>query len=559
MRVKKPLKSVTLTVAFHGVTEVDKSFVPFFIASRDIFTGDLQDGLRSFLFGFSFPHINLPPTSVRPFISYSFLAKLSIELPTNLPAEGSSVSQGSNSELLEYRSMPLRIDFIPYVDPALETPLVSRKPSMRKRKPHEKHPFKRPITPSTPTIDLGSTAPSPKPTNPKMRGPKLTLTTADISSTASSNSTPVIDKPHPSVLSSAITRTTRITDAENNTIAKLTVEMPASRFLPGEDIVMRLTLQIREGMQPPKGLGARVVESRCLASEKPGQRELESHMNDEEHEPPKMEICGKESFRVLTSKKFLLRHNNMVPIQETGGIRSNNSAEAASEKQDTGLVGGRELVEMMMVTLPPFQTFIADSLLPTSMLPLGDPKLDEPLPESPILTDIPPKIVFNGKGKYAVSDNISIRGSPSATKVAHLYFKVAHFVQITIPMNGPSMWFKLGINTVVEDLDVTVPIIIGNKNPNKSTVMTPKYSLPEVRLNTPDNGSTKRVLLFGNGEGASSMMTRSSRSNSKSSGSDGRAPTIGTTGSGAGLGWKHGEKFLTLRETSLRPEFVRDL
>jgi hypothetical protein len=39
MRVKKPLKGATVSVAFHGVTEVNKMLVPFITAESRLYTG----------------------------------------------------------------------------------------------------------------------------------------------------------------------------------------------------------------------------------------------------------------------------------------------------------------------------------------------------------------------------------------------------------------------------------------------------------------------------------------------------------------------------------------
>jgi len=39
MRVKKPLKGATVSVAFHGVTEVNRALVPFIAAESQLYAG----------------------------------------------------------------------------------------------------------------------------------------------------------------------------------------------------------------------------------------------------------------------------------------------------------------------------------------------------------------------------------------------------------------------------------------------------------------------------------------------------------------------------------------
>jgi len=499
----------------------------------------IQEGLRSFLFAFRFPHINLPPTSDRPLISYSFSAKLAVD---NRPDSRETLPFSHTTEIMEYRTKPLRMAFIPYVDPSLETPLISKKPSMRKKKSSDKNSFKKPDNRSAHTLyppgSPGSPAMGSGGSTPKIRGPKLTLTTADIPLSASSNSTPVIDKPHPSILSSAIERTTRITDDNNNTIAKLTIEMPSSRFLPGEDIAMKLTLQIRDGLPLPKGLGARVVETRALAGESPDGEALERQQDDDredENQPLRMKVVGKEHLRVLTGKKFILHHSEMVTIKP----ETKKDGESPPYNQDNGLAGGLEVVEMMTVSLPSFQTFITDSLLPTTTLPLGDPRNNNDIPESPTPTSPNPKIVLNGsttnsrKGKSIDNTNAIIAKSRS------LYFRVSHLVQITIPMSSGSHWYSSPLRSALGDLEVTVPIILGNKNPK---ITRP----PEVKLVAPELGSSSSGRR-GSPAGEGSSSYSSTRSNS----GVGNAPEGTST-------WKKGMKFLTLREAPTRPQFVVD-
>lgn len=510
-RVKRPLKGITLSIKFYGGTEVNGNYVNFITAAHDLFSGDLiQEGPRSFLFAFEFPPINLPPTSQTPLISYSFQAKLAFD---DRPDSKETLPFSHTSEIMEYRTKPFKIAFMPNVDPSLEMPLVSRKPSMRKKRSASLHKKSEarlsaqtiypPGSPNSPTFGPGSTT-------PKMRGPKLTLTTVDLDDVASSNSTPVIDRPHPSSLSSAIERTTRITDDDNNTIAKLTIEMPSSRFLPGESIGMKLTLQVNEGIQLPKGMGVRVVEGRSLCAESADGEAAEKSENDEEQDPDlvKMKNVGGEQLRVLTSKKFMLHLETSTVIKE-------------NKAQDSGMAGGKELVEMLSVTLPPFETFITNALLPTAILPLGDPRsADDTLSDDPSPSSWRPKLVINGKGKSVESSSAQ---SPAVMEARGLYFRVQHLVHITVPMveQHHSHWYSKANRQAnapsASDLEVTVPIIMGNKNP----VAKP----PELRLN---------MKTFEPSEGSSSASSAATRS------------------------WKQGMKFGNLRESMVRPAFVVD-
>ncbi|KAA8911542.1 hypothetical protein FN846DRAFT_773973 [Sphaerosporella brunnea] len=489
-RVKRPLKGITLSIKFYGGTEVNGNYVNFITAAHDLFSGGGPPQL---------------PVRVRV---------PSDQPPTHFPdASHLTLPFSHTSEIMEYRTKPFKIAFMPNVDPSLEMPLVSRKPSMRKKRSASLHKKSEarlsaqtiypPGSPNSPTFGPGSTT-------PKMRGPKLTLTTVDLDDVASSNSTPVIDRPHPSSLSSAIERTTRITDDDNNTIAKLTIEMPSSRFLPGESIGMKLTLQVNEGIQLPKGMGVRVVEGRSLCAESADGEAAEKSENDEEQDPDlvKMKNVGGEQLRVLTSKKFMLHLETSTVIKE-------------NKAQDSGMAGGKELVEMLSVTLPPFETFITNALLPTAILPLGDPRsADDTLSDDPSPSSWRPKLVINGKGKSVESSSAQ---SPAVMEARGLYFRVQHLVHITVPMveQHHSHWYSKANRQAnapsASDLEVTVPIIMGNKNP----VAKP----PELRLN---------MKTFEPSEGSSSASSAATRS------------------------WKQGMKFGNLRESMVRPAFVVD-
>lgn len=504
--------------------------------------------------------MNLPPTSDNPLISYTFSAKLTLDPPPDYISEASAAASGG--EITEYRSKNLHIYFIPYVDPALEVPRVARQPSMTRKRSKEKQNVA--LTPKTNTHTLNLSSASSSLATPvggaKIPKPKLTLTTADLPITASHNSTPVIDKPNPATMSSHIVRITRITDDDNNTVAKLRVELPKSRFLPGDDIAARIILQLKSGISMPKGFGARVIETRYLAVENrvPDEDNDETtDLDDSDKELSKMKNLGPQETRVLAGKKFVLPDDvTIIPPETFADIarkskRTNEDETADQTYNDASLGGGKELVFPVKVTLPQFKTFISESLLPTTTIPLGDPRhpagsFDDYSPHSGSTASkgrSTPRVTVDGKGKHSSSAS-KWRSESLQSNTSEMYFTVAHSLQITVPTMHAS-WFKRpsGASVALGDLDVIVPIILGNKNP----ASTSKYRTPEVRLNAPES-SDKSYLSEGSSQRSFRSVSRSSRSNSIAAGEP-----WNTSG-----GWKEGQRFLTMRETNLRPQFVVD-
>ncbi|CCX33483.1 Similar to hypothetical protein [Tuber melanosporum Mel28]; acc. no. XP_002838409 [Pyronema omphalodes CBS 100304] len=458
-RVKKPLKGITVSVTWAGTTEIEGKPIRFISADANVYQGDLiKEGFRSFLFAFKFPHINLPPTSENPLIQYTFQAKLAVD---NRPDSKETLPFSHTTEIMEYRTKPLRISFIPYIDPSLQLPPLSKKPSVHKKQrsipssPRSSHSAgKRPENRSQHTIlspdsPVGSSSGN---RTPKMRGPKLTLTTADLDPiiTVSDHSTPFTEKPYISTLSSAITRSFSLVGDNDETIAKLTADLPVSRFLPAEPIKINLTITVNDGVPLPKGLGARIVETRCLVEESPDGEPIEQNPQEDFDEdmmkpPLRVKTVGKEQLRVLTGEKFLLP-------------RVSNT---------------NELKQSFSVVLPDFQTFIADSLLPTAVLPLGDPTRDS---ESPLT----PNTDISGK-----TDDADLH----RVKRAHeLYFRVHHLVQITVPMPSGTHWYNTAKG--LGELEVTVPIILGNKKPGSTTQFTQSKIRSEIRIFGSDEQTT---------------------------------------------------------------------
>lgn len=521
--IKKPLKSMALTVTFNGVAEVDKYLFTFLNISHEVYIGDFQEGLRTFLFGFNFPYLNLPPSSRNPQIVYSFIAKL-----TDASTGPTDDNSSAKSKISEYKSKPLEIFFIPYIDPSLNSPHVPRigtSPNQSNGKGKGVEHIKE----ESVNTALSQTGPGSSATAAK---PKLTLTTADLPVSASSNSTPIIDKPR--FLDSSITKSSRIMDDDNNTVAKLTVDLPKTKFLPDEEIVLRLRLTVKDGEPIPKGFGVRVIERRFLAridcdgDNEDGDGEDEGHQRD-------MKIVGKKQSKVLAGRKFTLRPEEARTVREVVIDTSDSQA-----RSDSRLKGGKVIELPIKVKLPTFQTFINDFLLPTATLPLSP--LDIAL-DSGNSGSIPsPTYTEKGKGKSPALSPITTTPT-TTTSISinsvnkNLNFVVDHVLQVTVPTSGSGGWFKKS-TPVAKDLEVLVPIVLGNINP----VATGRRKVPELRLNALEE------IRYGGGAGSVQSSGRSSFGSGSGAGAPSSKPT----------NWKEGERFLTLKETDVQPFFSSD-
>lgn len=497
---------------------------------------DINEGLRTFLFGFNFPYLNLPPTSRSPQLGYSFTARLS---------NGTAVddSASTKSRMLECKSKPLEIIFIPYIDPSLDSPHIPRtssKVSSKERNGKGKgvESIKENPVNNAECPVHGAMGPS------GIAKPKLTLTTADLPSSASSNSTPIIDKSrsiNPSIIMSA-----RIKDDDNETVAKLTVELPKTKFLPDDEIVLRLRLTVRDPGAVPKGFGVRVVERRFFSRDN-SESDEEGTESDEEEHPQEVEVVGKKHSKVLAGRKFIIHPEDAYTVKET---KANSSDAGGEEAEDAALKGGSEVEKPIKVRLPTFQTFINDFLLPTATLPLG---------ASNFVMDSPPPIEdrsdsgYSGKGKgkgkgkspaHSPAVNFPTTAPTNSTDRC-LNFVVSHILQVTVPINGSSNWFKKS-TSATRDLEVAIPIVLGNMNP----LALSRKKLPELRLNALEE------IRYGSGVGSSRSSGRSSFGSASGTGGPSGAG-IATAPSKAPT-WKEGERFLTLKETDVHPFFAKD-
>lgn len=451
-------------------------------------------------------------------------------------------SASMKSKMLEFKSKPLEIIFIPYIDPSLSSPHILRiSPRSRKGKGVEsikEKPVNNTDCPVHGAMGLSGVA-----------KPKLTLTTADLPSSASSNSTPIIDKPRS--LNPSTTKSVRIKDDDNKTVARLTVELPKTKFLPDDEIVLRLRLTVRDPGTIPKGFGVRVVERRFFARVGSESDEEGSESDDEEH-PREMKVVGKKQSKVLAGRKFTIHPEEAYTVQETKA----SGSDADGEDEDAALKGGKEIEQPIKVRLPSFQTFINDILLPTATLPLGPS--DVVMDSAPAIGNVEARSdsVYSGKGNgkgkgKSTAHSPAVSSPTTATSVSMnpankgLNFVVSHILQVTVPMNGSGNWFKKS-TSATRDLEVAIPIVLGNINPLASS----RKKTPELRLNALEE------IRYGSGVGSSRSSGRSSFGSSSGAGGP-SAPGVGATSNKMPT-WKEGERFLTLEETDVHPFFAKD-
>ncbi|KAG0638701.1 hypothetical protein HOY80DRAFT_1046908 [Tuber brumale] len=556
--IKKPMTGMTLTITFTGAAEVEKNLATFLSISHELYSGDFQEGFRTFLFGFNFPHLNLPPTSASPLVHYSFVAKLT--RTGAIEDDNSSIG----SRISEFKSKPLEIVFIPYIDPALEFPPLPRLlPQVFPAK--DKNSKGKGVDTAS---SLKSVSGAESPTNNsdigplKVPKPKLTLTTAELPLTASSNSTPIIDKPRP--IDTSVLRTVCMKD-DGKIVARLTIELQKTRFLPDDEISLLMQFAIKEGDTMPKGFGIRVVEKRCLARMDPDVTQDGAASDDDEDSLPKLNVIGKERTKVLTGGKFAIHPDNIRNVK-LADLNIPDRAESAGAHQERGdetaahrnLLGGKKIEMPIRIRLPSFKTFISDILLPTVALPLGSLLACDPVPRIGPIDGIPSSspsssIHRNNKGK---SPMISSTPSPTtpASSINHnlpplppnlgLSFVVAHVLQVIVPTS--TSWLKKPTSTS-KDLEISIPIVLGNINPHAAL----RRKAPDFRMSVLEE---RRY-----GAGGSSSSRSSSRKGSVGSVS-GYGVASGSGGGGGGGrvtgGWREGERFLTLKETEIRPGFI---
>ncbi|CAZ82600.1 unnamed protein product [Tuber melanosporum] len=540
--IKKPMTGMTLTITFTGAVEVDKNRATFLSISHELHSGG------------RIPHIPLR-LQLSPSQSPTYI----YEPPNSLLDDNSSIG----SRILEFKSKPLEIVFIPYIDPALEFPPLPR--LLPQVFPSKDKNSKGKGVDTAPSLKSVSGAESPTNSSDigplKVPKPKLTLTTAELPLTASSNSTPIIDKPRP--IDTSVLRTVCMTD-DGKIVARLTIELQKTRFLPDDEISLLMQFAIKEGDTMPKGFGIRVVEKRCLARMDPDIIQDEAAGDDDEDSLPKLNVIGKERTKVLTGGKFAIHPDNIrnVKLADLNIPDRTESAVTSREKGDEpaahrNLLGGKKIEMPIRIRLPSFKTFISDILLPTVALPLGSLSACDPAPRigpiDGIPSSSPPSSTHrNNKGK---SPMVSSTPSPTtpASSINHnlpllppnlgLSFIVAHVLQVTVPTS--TSWLKKP-TSISKDLEISIPIVLGNINPHAAL----RRKAPDFRMSVLEE---RRY-----GVGGSSSSRSSSRKGSVGSVS-GYGVASGSGGGGGGRatgGWREGERFLTLKETEIRPGFI---
>ncbi|RPB00974.1 hypothetical protein L873DRAFT_1678550 [Choiromyces venosus 120613-1] len=546
--IKKPMTGMTLTVTFTGVAEVDKNLATFLSISHDLYSGGRISNIPL--------RLQLSPSQSPTHIC---------EPSNSLLDDNSSIG----SRISKFKSKPLEIVFIPYVDPALEFPPLPRlvpqvfpaKDKNSKGKGVDTASLSKSVSGAESPTNGSNTGPL------KVPKPKLTLTTADLPLTASSNSTPIIDKPRP--IDTSVLRTVCIKD-DGKVVARLTIELQKTRFLPDDEMSAFMQLAIKEGHTMPKSFGVRVVEKRCLARMDPDIAQ-DGAASDDDEDSPKLNVIGKERTKVLTGKKFTIHPDDIRNVQPVDvnipkRTKSTNTPEGTGEAAadepvaHRNLLGGKKIEMPIRIRLPSFKTFISDILLPTVALPLGSlSTFDDSAPRIGPIDSItspssPPSSTHrNNKGKSPMISNSPSPTATTASSINHnlpplppnlgLSFIVAHVLQVTVPTS--TSWLKKPTSSS-KDLEISIPIVLGNINPHAAL----RRKAPDFRMNVLEE---QRY-----GVGGSSSSRSSSRKGSVGSVSGyGVASGSGSTGKVTG-GWKEGERFLTLKETEVRPDFIRE-
>ncbi|TGZ81317.1 hypothetical protein EX30DRAFT_273213 [Ascodesmis nigricans] len=499
--VKRALTGAKLSVTFRGYMEIRKKRETFFQTSEDLFSGDLHANLHTFMFTFSFPHVNLPASYDDPKVQYALTAHLT--LPTDDP------TKLQEKTITEYDSSPAKIVFVPIIDQTQEIPLLSRKQSLRRKSQANK---KTGPAFSAHTLELTDYSSSNTPSVPgtPIDKPKLTLTTVDLKSETSTESTPVFDRPArplPPLMSSEIQRTVRMLDDHNETLGKMTVNLPVSRFGPGDKITMKVTLQIREGYALPLALGVRLVERRYLALEAEEKPTIQSDdiaidnndwfRQDEDDERFKMKPYSRVMERSVAKLKMAVNPQRSVPIKEA------ESPTGMDDPRDSDLDKGNQVDLEVTMELPDPHSLVGAGFLPSSAIPFGDPKneasLHTPIPESKASHGDRPGTAGSTLSRSSTSASLrSIRSISSTTDpvsnvtAQELYFRVFHYIQVTavsVPSIAPTHLFSRHLPQI-DNLDVHIPVIVGNV-PAKNTA---KNNVPEVVINLPENKDLTDVL-----------------------------------------------------------------
>ncbi|KAF8420125.1 hypothetical protein EV426DRAFT_260744 [Tirmania nivea] len=578
MNVKSPLPKVTISVTFRGLTEYNGRTLAFFNVTEDLWTGDLEPGPKTFSFTLKFPPVNIPPTSHEPYIDYNFIAQIK-------PVARASTKETSNtpipSEAKIYTSKPHSLTFMPYVDPFAKSRFDIPDEPVVKRFPAEPMPITFPIE-------------SPQAMGRGTGGrPTLTLTTQNLPPSPSlqmpqQNPKEITPQKNPGVEKSAI-----IMDGNSRILGKLKVVTAKSKFVPGDEVNITITLTLPNGMPVPKNLTAKIVERRTLGFEEDEDADQDIERSDDEGKHRKTS-SGKIFSRTLTCKRYLLAKNaTPKPFENRPTTASSNRTGLEGYTMESGI----EVTESFSVRIPTFKSFIDDSLLPSASLPLGPALKDTSLAS----TIHSPLRSFNSiKGKEPMRPSTprphtatTLSSGNSGPAVHGLHYIVAHSLNIQVPLTAGLMRKSSGT------LDVDLELILGNKTPDvysyqsnsiNGSMGVLKVSTPELVV-VPPGQDTAHDLLDGglrHQDSKTSFERKPSPLRNMGSFDDAEGVYLGATGGSMANGsspghvrahsrpvslraassrvsirsldapelqWKKGERFPTLNDSRERPAF----
>lgn len=477
MNVKSRLPRVIISVTFRGLTEYNGHQLAFFNVTDDLWTGDLETGPKTFSFSLKFPPVNLPPSSNEPYIQYNFVAQIK---PVPRSATKETANLPTPTEPKTYTSKPHILTFMPYVDPFAKSRFdIPDEPVVRKF-PVEAMPSAFPIEP--PQAMERSTG----------GRPMLKLTT-DLPPSPAFRSSQLQPREISKPKNSGVEKSAIIMDGHNRILGKLKVVTEKSKFVPGDEVNLTITLTLPKGTPVPKQVTARIVERRTLGFEEDEDADQDVEGSDGENKHRKTS-SGKIFSRTLTSK----RHN----LAKTAKPKPIENRPMTASSNRTGLEGytlesGIEVTETLSVRIPTFKTFIDDSLLPSASLPLGPAYKDIALAlpvHSPLVSNSikgkEPMRPSTPQGPYRPH---TANSTTKSSSVVHgLHYIVAHALNVQVPLTSGLIRKSSGT------LDVDLELFLGNKRPDVYSYQSqsPNGSMEVLKMSTPE------LVVVPPGEGA---------------------------------------------------------
>ena len=432
---------------------------------------------------------------------------------------------------------------MPYVDPFAKSRFDIPDEPVVRRFPVESMPITFPIEPSQ-TMGRGTGG-----------RPMLTLTTQNLPPPPSlhlqQKPKEIIPQKNPGGEKSAV-----IMDGNSRILGKLKVVTAKSKFVPGDEVNITITLTLPKGTPVPKYLTTKIVERRTLGFEEDEDADQDIEGSGDEGKQRKTS-SGKIFSRTLTCRKYPLAKNaTLKPIENRPMTGSSNR---------TGLEGftiesGTEVTESFSVRIPTFRTFIDDSLLPSASLPLGPAHKDTSFAPA---THSPLSSINSIKGKEPMRPNTprphtatTLNSAKSGPAVHGLHYIVAHSLNVQVPLTTGLMRKSSGT------LDVDLELVLGNKTPDvysyqsnsiDGSVEVLKVSTPELVIVPP--GQNTGHDLLGSGLRHQDSRTSFERKPSplRNTGSfDGSDVSPGATGGSMANGSSQGHARTHSRPVSLR-------